>query len=39
MGVDHRVIDGAIRISFGRENTMADIDCLKEALLETIAKL
>ena len=39
MGVDHRVIDGAIRISFGRDNTPEDIDRLKEALLETIAKL
>ena len=39
MGVDPRIIDGAIRISFGRENTPADVDALRSALLDTIAHL
>ena len=39
MGVDPRVIDGAIRISFGRENTMEDVEKLKTALEETIRSL
>jgi len=38
-GVDARVIDGAIRISFGRDNTPEEVDALKEALLETISRL
>ena len=39
MGVAPEVIDGTIRISFGRENTMEDVDKLKEALLDTIGRL
>jgi len=39
MGVAPEVIDGTIRISFGRENTMEDVDKLKEALLDTISRL
>ena len=39
MGVDHRVIDGAIRISFGRDNTPEDIESLRDALIETMGKL
>jgi len=39
MGVDSRVIDGAIRISFSRDNTEADVDRLKEGLLDAISRL
>ena len=39
MGVDPRVIDGAIRISFGRDNTPEDVDALKAALLDAIGRL
>ena len=39
MGVDAKIIDGAVRISFGRDNTEADIPKLKEALLDAIKKL
>ena len=39
MGVAPEVIDGAIRISFGRDNTMEDIDRLKTALLDAIGRL
>ena len=39
MGVAPEVIDGTIRISFGRDNTMEDVDKLKEALLDTIGRL
>ena len=39
MGLDSRVIDGAIRISFGRENTPEDVDALKEAMLEAVHRL
>ena len=39
MGVQAKVIDGAIRISFGRENTAEDVDKLKEGLLYAVANL
>ena len=39
MGLDPRVIDGAIRISFGRDNTPEDVDALKEAMLEAVKRL
>lgn len=39
MGVDPRIIDGAIRISFSRENTPEDVDALKAALLDAISRL
>ena len=34
MGTDPRVIDGAIRISLSKENTVEDIDALRDALAE-----
>ena len=33
MGVEPRVIDGAIRVSFSRENTLEDVAALRDALL------
>lgn len=39
MGVDPRIIDGAIRISFSRDNTPEDVDALKAALLDAISRL
>ena len=39
MDVPADVIDGAIRISFGRENTPEDIPVLKMALLDAISRL
>ena len=39
MGVPAKTIDGAIRISFGRENTPEDVDALKDGLLYAIANL
>ena len=39
MGLDSRVIDGAIRISFGRDNTPEDVGALKEAMLEAVHRL
>jgi len=39
MGVDARIIDGAIRISFGRDNTAEDIPALKAALLDALERL
>ena len=39
MGVSSKVIDGAVRISFGRENTPEDIDALKTGLLECLERL
>ena len=39
MGLDSRIIDGAIRISFGRDNTPEDVDALKEALLDAVVRL
>ena len=39
MGLEAKVIDGAIRISFGRENTLSDVDELKAGLLEAVARL
>ena len=39
MGAAPEVIDGAVRISFGRENTPEDIPALKEALLEAGRRL
>ena len=34
-----KTIDGAIRISFGRDNTPEDVDALKDALLYAIENL
>ena len=39
MGAPIAAMDGAIRISFGRENTAEDVDALKDALLYAIANL
>lgn len=39
MGVPAKVIDGAIRISFGRENTPEDVDALRDGLLYAIDNL
>ena len=39
MGLEAKVIDGAIRISFGRENTLSDVDELRAGLLEAVARL
>ena len=39
MGVPVAAMDGAIRISFGRDNTPEDVDALKDALLYAIANL
>ena len=39
MGVPTAAIDGAIRISFGRENVPAHVDALKDGLLYAIANL
>ena len=39
MGVPAKVIDGAIRISFGRDNTPEDVDALREGLLYAVANL
>ena len=39
MGAAPEIIDGAVRISFGRENTKQDIPALKEALLEAAKRL
>ncbi len=39
MGLDSRIIDGAIRISFGRDNTPEDVDALKAALLDAVVRL
>ena len=39
MGLPPEVIDGAIRISFGRENTQDDIPKLKAALLDALHRL
>ncbi len=39
MGVPAKVIDGAIRISFGRENTPEDVDRLREGLIYAIDNL
>ena len=39
MDVPAEVIDGAVRISFGRENAEEDIPKLKEALLDAIERL
>ena len=39
MGVPAKVIDGAIRISFGRENTPEDVDALREGLLYAVKNL
>ncbi len=39
MGIPARVIDGAIRISFSRENTASDMDALKDGLLYAVANL
>ncbi len=39
MGVPAHIIDGAVRISFGRDNTEADVDALKDGLLECVRRL
>jgi len=39
MGIPAKTIDGAIRISFGRDNTPEDVDALREALLYAIDNL
>ena len=39
MGIPARTIDGAIRISFGRENTPADVEALRDGLLYAVANL
>ncbi len=39
MGLPPAVIDGSIRISFGRENTPEDVAALRTALLEAVAIL
>ena len=39
MGVPAKVIDGAIRISFGRENTAEDVEKLREGLIYAIENL
>ena len=39
MGVSAAAIDGAIRISFGRENTPEDVDALKDGLLYAVKNL
>ncbi len=39
MGIPAKTIDGAIRISFGRDNTPADLDALKEGLLYAVNNL
>lgn len=39
MGVDAKIIDGAIRISFGRENGEEDIPKLKAALMDALHRL
>ena len=39
MDIPAQIIDGAVRISFGRENTEDDILKLKEALLDAIERL
>ena len=39
MGVDAKIIDGAIRISFGRDNCEDDIPKLKAALLDALHRL
>ena len=39
MGVDAAVIDGAVRISFGRDNEEGDIPKLKAALLDALHRL
>ena len=39
MGVPARTIDGAIRISFGRENTPADVEALRDGLLYAVGNI
>ena len=39
MGVPAKVIDGAIRVSFGRDNTREDVDALRDGLLYAVANL
>ena len=39
MGVDARIIDGAVRISFSRDNREEDIPKLKAALLDALHRL
>jgi cysteine desulfurase len=39
MGISPEIAQGAIRFSFGRENTMADVDYLVEILPEIVSRL
>jgi len=39
MGIAPELIDGAVRISFGRDNTEADIPLLQQALLDAARRL
>lgn len=39
MGLDKKRVDSALRISFSRDNTKADVDALKDALISATQKL
>lgn len=39
MGLDKKIADSALRISFSRYNTLQDVDCLADAINEIFGKL